>query len=104
MEVYDEDGSISYSKENVLSKWESEFSQLFNKVKACENSNFDNDFYDEVLNFKNELEQQCNTETPENVVTNNNDILNSHISFNEISSACLNGRNGKSTSDTSECI
>ena len=62
-----------------ISKQESEFPQLFNKVKACENSNFDNDFYDEVLNFKNELEQQCNTETPENAVTNNNDILNSHI-------------------------
>ena len=41
MEVYDENGSVSYNKENVLSKWEFEFSQLFNKVKACENSNFD---------------------------------------------------------------
>ena len=61
-------------------------------LKATENSDFDEAFYEEVLKFKQDLEKQ----TDSSQTINNDDLLNCPISVDEISKACLNSKNSKS--------
>ena len=92
VEVYDDTGNIINDPEDVLNKWESEFKSLFDRLKATENSDFDEAFYEEVLKFKQDLEKQ----TGSSQTINNDDFLNCPISVDEISKACLNSKNSKS--------
>ena len=93
MEVYDEYGNVTDDPQSVLSKWEHEFKTLLERIQTSEHSEFDETFYEQVLKFKQDLENHIQ-DSPE--PTNNEDILNTPISVDEISKACSNSKNSKS--------
>ena len=51
MEVYGDTGNITNDTEAVLNKWENEFKLLFDRLKTSEHFNFDETFYEQVLNL-----------------------------------------------------
>lgn len=56
MEVYDETGQLTDDTDSVLKSGQDEFAQLFSSVSGIQD--FDEDFYTEISNFKDEFEQR----------------------------------------------
>ena len=91
MRVYSPEGEILSDKPEVLKKWKDEFWSLYN---ANNEINFDNQFYEEIL-----LEK-CNLENLEN--PNENNSLNSCPSENELRRLIRKLKNRKSVGP--DCI
>lgn len=68
----------------VLNKWKGEYENLYNLPN---NPNFDNEFYDNIIQAKSEYEQNA-TET--------NDMVNADISYDEIEKLVNKAKNNKS--------
>lgn len=97
MVVTDDNGNPVTDTNDVLKRWETEFQSLFNKAKASENANFDEQFYEEVLQFKRNIETHMeanNIEDDNNNNNNNVDNLNVPITETEVSRAIQNSKRG----------
>lgn len=57
MGTLDENGDIVFDRTSVLKRCQTDFKNLFNKAKACEGPNFDEQFYNDVKKFKTDLEE-----------------------------------------------
>ncbi len=82
MAVISENGEINKDQSDVLKKWEADFKSLFNKAKASENANFDETFYEEVMQYKNDLEIHMRSNNINE--TNEQEELNRQITIAEV--------------------
>ncbi len=85
-EVYDQDGNIKCDIESVLSKWKSEFENLY----KSESDSFDNVFYEEIKLLLQTRE--CNMSDPLYV---SNAFLNRNITLEEVSNVVDRLKNNK---------
>ena len=86
LEIVREDETISHDLKEILERWLNDISKLFSGVRDNPEMNFDDDFYNEILNKKEEFEQLSADEQKQ--TTNfNSESINSEISFREVSDA-----------------
>ena len=76
MEVYNDDGTINTDSKFVFKKWSSDFESLYN---ADDTENFDNQFYENILQSKSFLEDRMQEPLYESIQTLNITILRSEV-------------------------
>ena len=86
LEIVRADKSISRDLKEILERWLNDISKLFSGVRENPGMAFDDQFYDEILNKKQEFENLLNDEQQQNTDFNNEQV-NNEISFSEVSSA-----------------
>ena len=89
MEAYNDDDTINTDENFVFKKWSSEFENLYN---VNDNENFDNQFYDDIMQSKSFLEERMQEPLYEN-----NSVLNTTILRSEVEKVVNSAKNGKST-------
>jgi hypothetical protein len=86
LEIVRADDTISRDLKEILERWLNDILGLFSGVRESPGMAFDDQFYEEILNKKQEFENLSNDEQQQN--TNfNNEQINNEISFSEVSSA-----------------
>lgn len=83
------DGDIHSDTNTVLNKWKQDFSNLLNCPDST--NNFDNEFYSNILNHKNQLEDEMNNE---NYICN--EFINEPIRIDEVYNVVTKLKNKKS--------
>jgi hypothetical protein len=86
LEIVRADETISRDIKEILEKWQSEISKLFSGVRENPEMAFDENFFQEIINKKNEFE---NLSPDEQVLrsTFSPEMVNADISFDEVSKA-----------------
>ena len=98
LEIVRSDETISRDLKEILERWLNDISKLFSGVRDNPEMTFDDNFYNEILNKKKEFEQlfpQEQTQTSQF----NSEIINSEISFQEVSDAINSTRFNKAYLD-----
>ena len=89
METYNDADTINTDENFVFKKWSLEFENLYN---VNDNENFDNQFYDDIMQSKSFLEEHMKEPLYENI-----SVLNTTILRSEIEKVVNSAKNGKST-------
>ena len=97
LEIVRADETISRDIKEILEKWQSEISKLFSGVRKNPEMAFDEDFFQEIIDKKNEFENL----TPTEQILRSEyspDMVNADISFDEVSKAVNSTKLKKSLS------
>ena len=86
LEIVRDDESISRDLKEILERWLKDISKLFSGVRDNPEMSFDEDFYEEILNKKQQFENLSPNEQHESN-NFNSESLNNELSFSEVSSA-----------------
>ena len=86
MEIVREDDTISHDLKGILERWFSDISKLFFGLREDPDMAFDEAFYQEVINKKEEFENLSYKEQSEQCEHNSND-MNVEISYEEVAEA-----------------
>ena len=95
MEIIREDKTISRDIQEVLQKWHSDISNLFSGLRDNLDFAFDEHFFQDIINKKNEFENLCPNDQ-QNSTEYNSDALNCELLYSEVSKAIDNAKTGKS--------
>ena len=85
LEIVREDETISTDMKEILQRWHKDISSLFSGLRENPEFAFDDLFYDEILNKKQEFEALSPEEQESKVF--NSESLNDNLSFEEVSKA-----------------
>ena len=86
LEIVRDDESISRDLKEILERWLKDISKLFSGVRDNPEMSFDEDFYEEILNKKQQFENLSPNEQHESN-NFNSESLNNELSFSEVSKA-----------------
>ena len=86
LEIVREDGTISNDVKEVLKRWHEDIGKLFSGLRENPEFAFDNDFYEEIIEKKNEFENLAPEQQDQQSDFNSSD-LNKNISYDEVSRA-----------------
>ena len=94
LEIVRQDKSISRDIKEILERWHNDISNLFSGIRENPDMAFDEDFYRQVLERKNEFENLADDEQIERSEYNS-DMLNSELDFDEVSKTIDKVKNHK---------
>ena len=86
LEIVREDGTISNDIQEILQRWHADIGRLFSGLKDNPEFAFDDKFYEEIIEKKNEFEKLAPEQQDQDSKYDSND-LNENISFDEVSKA-----------------
>ena len=86
LEIVREDKSISSDIKEILERWHGDISRLFSGIRDNPEMAFDEDFYSEIVRKKAEFES-LSTEEQNSGNIFDSEMLNSEISYSEVSNA-----------------
>ena len=86
LEIVREDGTISNDVKEVLKRWHEDIGKLFSGLRENPEFAFDNDFYEEIIEKKNEFENLAPEQQDQQSDFNSGDF-NKNISYDEVSRA-----------------
>ena len=86
LEIVREDKLISTDIKEILQRWHSDISKLFSGLRENPEFAFDDQFYDQIVNKKQEFEALY-PEEKELLADYDSESLNSNLTFDEVSKA-----------------
>ena len=86
LEIVRQDGTISQDMQEILEKWYVDISRLFSGLRENPEIAFNEDFYNDVLNKKDAFEK-LSPEEQSAQTEYDSDVLNSDLSYEEVSKA-----------------
>ena len=86
LEIVRADGTISTDKREILERWFQDISKLFSGLRENPEMAFDNEFYEDILEKKQEFEN-LSPEIQSSQTQYNSESLNCKIMFDEVSKA-----------------
>ena len=86
LEIVREDGSISNDIKEILNRWHKDIGKLFSGLRDNPEFAFDDEFYEEVIEKKNEFENLAPEQQNQHSKYDSNE-LNMNISYDELSKA-----------------
>ena len=84
LEIVREDKSISTDIKEILQRWHADISKLFSGLRENPDFAFDDDFYDQIVNKKEDFEALC-PEEQELLNDFDSESLNSNLTYDEVS-------------------
>ena len=86
LEIIRADETISRDIQEILEKWQSDIAKLFSGIRENPEMAFDNDFFQEILDKKNEFENFSFDEQAAQSIYSS-EMLNHEFSYDEVSDA-----------------